>query len=275
MLHLMYITNNPSLAVVAEEAGVDMIVVDLEILGKASRQGHLNTVISCHTLDDVAKIRTVLTSALLLVRINPMHVNSRSEIEQVIRHGADIIMLPMFCTPEEAERFIAIVAGRAQTCLLVETPGAVANLEAILALPGIDSIHIGLNDLHLAYGMRFMFELLADGTVERLGQTIQSRGIPWGFGGIAHIGRGLLPAEYIITEHHRLGSCQAILSRSFYMPRQGDTIGHMREAFLSGIGDIRDFEAQLKANGSEEFARNTQEVQRIVSEQVLVGLAMA
>lgn len=52
--------------------------------------------------------------------------------------------------------------------LLLETPEAVEIIDEILQLKGIDYIHIGLNDLSLGYGMKFMFQLLADGTVERL-----------------------------------------------------------------------------------------------------------
>ena len=45
-LKLMYITNDERVAKVAESSGVDWIFVDLEILGKEKRQGHLDTVIS-------------------------------------------------------------------------------------------------------------------------------------------------------------------------------------------------------------------------------------
>ena len=33
-LNLMYITNNPEVALIAEETGVDRIMIDLEIIGK-------------------------------------------------------------------------------------------------------------------------------------------------------------------------------------------------------------------------------------------------
>ena len=50
----------------------------------------------------------------------------------------------------------------------METPEAALLIDEILELKGIDMIHLGLNDLHLALGMKFMFELLADGTVDRV-----------------------------------------------------------------------------------------------------------
>ena len=86
------------------------------------------------------------------------------------------------------------------------------NIDSILAVQGIDYVHIGLNDLHLGYGMKFMFELLTDGTVEKLCNKLKEKGITYGFGGIAQLGQGTLPAEHIIAEHYRLGlvwlSCQ-------------------------------------------------------------------
>ena len=194
MLKLMYITNRPEVAHIAELSGVDRIFVDLETIGKQERQGGMDTVQSHHTLDDVAVVGNSIDRAELLVRSNPIHPGSRAEIDTIVSNGADVIMLPYFKTVNEAAKFIDLVAGRAKTSLLVETAEAVEQIDAILSLEGIDEIHIGLNDLHLAYGMKFMFELLTDGTVERLGCKILARGIPYGFGGIARLGAGALPS---------------------------------------------------------------------------------
>ncbi len=54
-LKLMYITNQPEIAQIAESAGVDRIFVDLEYIGKSDRQGGMDTVQSRHTIDDVRK----------------------------------------------------------------------------------------------------------------------------------------------------------------------------------------------------------------------------
>lgn len=56
MLKLMYITNRPEVAHIAELSGVDRIFVDLETIGKQERQGGMDTVQSHHTLDDVAVV---------------------------------------------------------------------------------------------------------------------------------------------------------------------------------------------------------------------------
>ena len=215
MIKLMYITNNPRIAALADEAGVDRIFVDLETVGKQLRQGGMNTVQSDHTLADIRSVRPAVKHSELLVRVNPIYDWSREEIDAVIGSGADTLMLPYFQTAAQVEKFLSYVNGRARTILLVETPEAVENLDEILALPGIDECHIGLNDLHLGYGRKFLFELLADGTVDRIAEKFKARGIPFGIGGIARLGKGVVPAEYILAEHIRLGSEAVILSRSF------------------------------------------------------------
>ena len=251
-LKLMYITDKPEVAQIAETAGVDRIFVDLEYIGKADRQGGMDTVQSRHTLDDVKRISDAITTAELLVRVNPIHdatdeyVSSEEEISTAIDNGADIVMLPFFKSVDEVKRFLSDVNKRAKTMLLLETPEAVEIVDDLLCLEGIDSIHIGLNDLSLGYGMKFMFELLTDGTVERLCTKIREKNIPYGFGGIASLGKGIVPAEMIIKEHYRLGSTCAILSRSFCNCNKIDDIGIIRSIFSNGIRDIREFENECE-----------------------------
>jgi len=209
------ITSDVKLAKYAQESGVERIMVDLEMLGKEERQGHLNTVFSKHTLDDVQNIRKVIDKSKLLVRVNPIHENSKDEIDKVIALGADIIMLPMFKTKEEVEDFIDFVDGRVTTNLLLETSQALVRIDDILEVNGIDEIHIGLNDLHLSMGLTFMFELLSGGIVEYLSKKIVAKNIKFGFGGVARVGQGTLDATLILSEHYRLNSSMVILSRDF------------------------------------------------------------
>lgn len=269
-IKLMYITNRTEIAKIAENVGVDRIFVDMEHLGKAKRQRGRDSVQSGHTIEDVRNIKKVLTNAELLTRINPMHealegyCSSKEEIDAVIEAGTDMIMLPYFKTVEEVRRFIELVAGRAKTIPLVETPEAVALIDEILALPGIDEIFVGLNDLSMGYKKRFMFELLSDGTIEMLCKKFQESKIPYGFGGIASLGKGLLPAEYVIKEHYRLGSACAILSRSFCNINQ---IGHeeeVRTIFERGVREIREFEKECGRCDDEEFCAN----RKLVAERV-------
>lgn len=255
-LKLMYITNNSDIAKIAENSGVDWIFIDLEINGKEERQGHLDTVISRHHIYDVKKIKEALNTSELLVRVNPIFEGSKSEIDRVIDDGADIVMLPLFKSKEEVAEFSNYVDGRARTMLLLETPEAVESIDDILSVDGIDYIHIGLNDLHLGYGMKFMFELLADGTVEKLCNKIKARGIPYGFGGIAQLEQGDLPAEYVIAEHHRLGSSMAILSRSFCNVNKIKGIEEAQEVFDRGVSEVREFERSLRDKSEVFFEEN-------------------
>lgn len=251
-LNLMYITNRPEIAQIAETAGVDRIFIDLEYIGKDERQGGMDTVQSRHTLEDVKRVSEAITTAELLVRVNPIHeatddyCSSEEEIDTAIKNGADILMLPFFKTLAEAKRFISTVDKRAKTMLLIETPEAVEIIDDILQLDGVDCIHIGLNDLSLGYGKSFMFELLSDGTVERLCAKIREKGIPYGFGGIASLGKGMIPAEMIIKEHYRLGSTCAILSRSFCNVNKISHMGIISSTFVNGIRELREFEAECE-----------------------------
>jgi citrate lyase beta subunit len=211
----MILDNDADKIKMYDDVGIDRIFLDLEINGKIDRQGGLDTVISDHTIDDVIEARKVIENADLLVRINPIHDHSNEEISAVIDAGADIIMLPMFKTKEEVETFIRLVNGATKTSLLLETSEALARIDDILEVDGIDEIHVGLNDLHLSLGLTFMFELMAGSLLEYLTDKFKAKGIEFGIGGVSRIGTGSLSAEAILNEHVRLGSTRVILSRAF------------------------------------------------------------
>lgn len=259
-LKLMYITNNPEVAQIAEEAGVDWIFVDMEFIGKDDRQGGLDTVQNHHTIDDIKNIRKAVNCAKVLVRVNPIHTvqkdgyfDSEHEIDAAVEAGADIIMLPFFHSLEEVTSFIAYVQKSnaihgcsVKTCLLLETPEAAILIDEILNVSGIDMIHIGLNDLHLAMGMKFMFQLLTDGIVDQLAKKIQAKGIPFGFGGIAGVKGGALPGSYILKEHYRLGSSMVIIGRSFCDTKRISDLSLIRDIFSTGISEIRELEKEAQ-----------------------------
>lgn len=275
-LKLMYITNKPKVATIAQCAGVDRIFVDMEYIGKEERQAGMNTVKSHHTYEDIENIAAVTKTGTsqLLVRVNPMHNatkwygSSREEIETAISSGADIIMLPMFKTCDEVEKFLNITSGKVKTMLLLETKEAAENIDDLISLGGFDELHIGLNDLHLAYGRQFMFELLADDTVDQLANKLNANNIRFGFGGIARIGYGLLPAEYIIAEHYRLHSQAAILSRSFCNAEQVEDAESLHSMFMEGIQNIRAYEKKAMGFTCEEYRQNHQAVVSIVEKIV-------
>ena len=268
-LKLMYITNRTEIAQIAESSGVDRIFVDMEYIGKATRQGGLDSVKNHHTIADIKAIKAAVESAEVLVRVNPIHdatdeyTSSQEEIDATVKAGADIIMLPFIQSVGEVKSFVEMVDGRAKTMLLIETPASAEALDEILEIPGIDEIYIGLNDLSLGYNKKFMFELLADGTVEKLCLTCKLKGIPYGFGGIASLGNGMLPSEYIIREHYRLGSSSAILSRSFCNLEKVKHIGIVSSTFIDGVKEIRELEKECEEKISY-FRENEREVAKRV-----------
>lgn len=214
-MNLMILAADPQSAREAQNAGIDRIFYDLEWIGKAERQHGRNTVKSNNNIDDIPTVREVLKESELIVRTNPIHAYSKAEIDKAITYGADILMLPMVMDQHDVEQYVKMVDDRAKICIMIETAAAMSRLDKILAVPGVDELFIGLNDLHISMGLTFMFELLSDGLVEYIANKCNNVGMPFGFGGIARIGEGDLPSDNILGEHVRLGSTSVILSRTF------------------------------------------------------------
>ncbi len=275
-LTLMYITNREDVARLAQKSGVDRIFVDMEYIGKDERQGGMDTVQSHHTFADIETVHKAIQggSSELQVRINPIHnatkdyCSTEEEIDTAIACGADILMLPMFKTSQEVERFINAVNGRAKTLLLLETKEAVECIHDILSVSGYDELHVGINDLHLSYHKKFMFELFIDGTLDRLSKIFNQHRVPFGIGGIARVGYGMLPAEYIIAEHYRLGSQMAILSRSFCDANRAENIADLEDTFFCGVHNIREFEKKVSCYTAQEYKKNHDTMERLIAQIV-------
>ena len=277
MLKLMYITNNPDVARIAQDAGVERIMVDMEYIGKDERQKKFGTPQNRHTFEDVENIRKVVDRAQLVVRCNPIHrgvadyPDSRIETERIISLGADIIMLPYFKSPDEVREHLAYVDGRAKIYLLVETSQAVDHLDEILEIPGIDEIHIGLNDLGICYNKKYLFEVLTNGTVDRICDKIRRKGIPYGIGGVGAPGKPfsvsehMVPAEMLIREQYRLESSAVILSRAFCNTARTQDLDEIRDIFNNGVKNIRNVEKEC-TTGSVDYAANRELLQRMVAD---------
>ncbi|MCF8719336.1 aldolase/citrate lyase family protein [Nitrospina gracilis] len=264
MLTLMLITNHPDLAKNAVAAGVNRIFVDLEVIGKKERQGHLDTWISGHSMDDARRVREAIPDAELLIRLNPPHPGIEQEIEEALAIGPELLMLPMFRTADELARFSEQVGGRAGVVPLVETPEAADALESIVRVPGLKEVYIGLNDLHLGLKQNFIFQPLADGMVDALAKTILNAGLPFGFGGIARIGEGQLPGEMVLGEHLRLGSSSVILSRTFQrgLVEEDGRVDHSKLKYE--IEKLREHEEYLQRRSPEQIELDRSKVVEIV-----------
>ncbi len=210
------ILNSPELAIYCLDNGVDRIFLDLEKIGKVERQGHLNTWITDHSRSDIIRLRECLPKGKLIVRLNPWNSKTISEIEFAVNNGADFLMLPMIKSYDQISSFSSAVSNRIPIIPLIETAESLDLIPKIIKLEGVKELYIGLNDLRLSLGYKFIFEPLIYNLFEKPSKILNEENIPWGFGGIARIGEGLIPAELIIGEHVRLGSKRLILSRTFH-----------------------------------------------------------
>ncbi|WP_457279367.1 aldolase/citrate lyase family protein [Polaromonas sp. P5_D5] len=250
MIDLLTITNQPELAKRCDRMPAMRLFVDLERNGKAERQAGRNTFISTHQIDDVGRVKAVLRHSRLMVRVNPYRLDqpaaARAEVDAVLAQGADLLMLPMFSTAQELRSFCEIVDGRVPVVPLLETVGALESLEQWLDTPGLGEVFVGLNDLHLAMGCRFMFEPLAQGHVDRVAAAARRRGLPMGFGGIARADEGSLPGRDVMGEHLRLGSQAVILSRTFNRP-DGE------QSFEAAVEALREAESGLAKRSAAQI----------------------
>lgn len=262
MMKLMLLTSDVDVVKEAQNAGVDRIFLDLEYINKVERQMGRNTLISQNSIEDVKKLRPFINKSEFLVRVNPINPNSLNEINKVIEDGADIVMLPMVLDAEDAKDFVSMVNGRAKVCLLLETSQALVRLDDILSVNGIDEIYIGLNDLHISMNISFMFELLSGGIIDYMAEKIRAKGIPFGFGGMAKIGEGMLPAENILAEHYRIGSSSVILSRTFR-----NEVGSLCEKVNLSVEveKIRKREDEIRCFDECDFRTNMKNVKEVVN----------
>ncbi len=265
MLELIQITNDPAFARRCDALGGIRLFVDLERMGKAERQAGRDTFISAHAIDDVARIKQVLKQSRLMVRVNPVHAGTQNEVDAVLAGGADLLMLPMFTRASELRDFAALVGGRAPIVPLLETAAALACLDEWIATPGLEEVFVGLNDLHLSLGHRFMFEPLALGLVDQVAAAAQRQGLRFGFGGIARVDEGLLPGRDVLGEHLRLGSTSVILSRTFHRAGEGDS-------FEEQIAALRAAEQELARRTPDRVASDARRVAAVI-ERIAAGAA--
>ncbi|MEX0810228.1 MAG: aldolase/citrate lyase family protein [Dongiaceae bacterium] len=216
---LTLFTNDPAIARRAEAAGIARIGPDLERIGKAARQQNLDTWQSTHEEADVARVGAALVKAELFVRINSPHPGLGDEIDRVIAMGARSIMLPFFDTADEVRTFVDRVGGRARTVLLVETARSATIIDDIVAIDGVDEVHVGLNDLRLSLGVSG-FEVMASPLLVKVSAAVRGAGMPFGFGRIGRPDDRSLPVDpdLVYAQYPRLMADRAFVSRYFLLP---------------------------------------------------------
>jgi hypothetical protein len=195
---LTLLTGDPQLAAQADRVGVDRIGVDFERLGKAQRQAGEDTRLSEHNWDDLAAVAPALKRAALFVRVNPINPDSTSEVDRALEHGAQVLMLPFFHAAQEVDAFTRLVRGRAKVVILLETAAAAVRVREIVAVPGIDEVMFGLNDLRLQLGVGNHFEVLASPLLDGLAHEVP------------------VSPDLVYAQFPRLDATGAWLSRSFF-----------------------------------------------------------
>ncbi len=259
-MRTIFITDSPQESVYVATSGVDIIMIDLEVIGKHERQGHLDTLISAHDIKSISNISETLSvlcaSPELLVRVNPLYDNSLAEINECISRGATSLMLPMFSSSEDVNLFLDMVDGRVPVILLLETPAALVRLNSILEIDHPFDVHIGLNDLHLGLQLDFMFELVSYGIVEQICSLCKQFNRNYGFGGVARLtSDSLLSPRDILSAHVALDSSSVILSRDW----RNSIINH---TFPQDLLSLREYLSNPLPYQPSSFFSKVQEIAR-------------
>lgn len=211
MLEFMLFAHEPETLKLAWESGIERIVIDWETRNKQERQSGYHLEQNYLAEADLVAARKAFPG-VLVCRINPVHGQSRSEIDRAIGCGADILMLPMFRTVQEVETFWELTAGRAKTMLLFETKESISVAAALGA--SVVEAYVGLNDLSLSMGQKFAFQPLEKDIVGGIRSHMPAA--YFGFGAITVLGGGApLETRLILTELARLQCNVVILRRAF------------------------------------------------------------
>ena len=211
-MELMLFTNDVALAQAAYNAKIDRLVIDLERKNKSTRQQGYHLEINDHKIEDIRKIKKEVPIKVMC-RLNPLNDDSEKEIEEALIAGADVLMLPMFRTLMEVNQFLEITRKRAKTSLLFETKEALLSIDQFKDIE-VNEIYVGLNDLGLAYKVKFQYELLTNGIVDHVRKQFPNH--DFGFGGITILDKGFpLLTKDIIKELVRLNGKQVIIRRAF------------------------------------------------------------
>ena len=211
-LDLLLFAGDPAADEQAVDAGFGRFVVDWEWRGKDRRQRGADTEINHHTPETLRRLARG-SAVERWCRLDHFGPWTPREVEAAIRAGATHVLLPMVERPAEAERLITLVGDRACAGILVETVAACAHAEELARLP-LRLVYVGLNDLAISRGRRFIFEAVADGTVERLRGVFRRQ--RFGFGGMTVVDAGWpVPARLLLAEMARLDCDFTFLRRSF------------------------------------------------------------
>lgn len=227
-IELLLFATDAALVEAADAAGVDGFVIDWEDRRRSGR----HRAIDLGPPDSVENLRAIASATRRPVwcRINEPGEQMAQEVDLALRYGVDLILLPMVKSEDEVMRFLALLDGRAQAGILVETVEACERAAALSVLP-LQRVYVGLFDLALSRGGGDLFDPLRDGTVERLRDLFKATS--FGVGGLTTVDGGRpLPCLELMEMLARVGADFTFLRNSF----KRDIVGRSLEV---EVGKIR------------------------------------
>lgn len=241
-------TDSPALAAVAAAAGVERIGPDLERLGKAGRQPEPGNLISGHDEGSLAAVRAVIGGSRLFVRCNPPNVNLDVELARLLDAGVTTIMLPMVRTVAEAAHAARHIDGRAALVAMVEHADALAIVEDLASVDGVDELYIGSNDLSRSLGHATRFAAMNPRVIGRVASAAARRGRGFGFFGVGRLDAPALPVrpDDVFAAFVGYGATSALFARTF---------GLVPEGFASRLDAVRARLAHWSAAPAQERER--------------------
>ncbi len=214
-MNFLYFSNNSLIAKSLDPINeIDTAFIDLEIIGKEKRQKGTNSLISYHEFEDISKFKEILNNTFVGVRINPIHSNTKKEIDECIKRGADVIMLPMFKNRNEVLKCLDYINNRCKLDLLLETPEALQKIREF-PLDEIRFCHFGINDLSLAFKYKNMFECFFKNILNYPIEELKTKNKIFGIGGIGASDAKPISPILIFRLNYFFGSSRTILSRNF------------------------------------------------------------
>ena len=125
-MKLFLFTSELKLAKLAEQSGIDSVMIDWE-QKTAESEGADGSVDTTHDLEQLVSELEIPVS----VRINGTKDHLEDEVNIACEYGAQYIMLPMAKHEDDIYKFIDLVNGRAQTIIQIETQQLVNRLDKI------------------------------------------------------------------------------------------------------------------------------------------------
>lgn len=204
----------------AMRCGIDLVMIDLETIGKQERQSSWKTHISDGDGLSLIKAIDKHMASEILVRTEPYFENYSNHISQLYELGVRKFMIPYFSDEETVRKMLGEIPLDCHIVLLFETIRSIMRFENILQICGDRSfsVHVGLNDLSITLDVREnMFEPLLSGILNHFCHSMVIKKIDFGIGGIAQMGfnKGLYSPEFLLSTYKSKGANWVILNRSF------------------------------------------------------------